>query len=74
MSYNDIPEPSLVPPEPDGDINDCGHSQFRNEWVIDFNGKWLCEECFLEEIQNLIDERAIDTLADLVMSDHWRVE
>lgn len=54
--------------------NQCGHAQSKGSLIIDFDGKWLCEDCFLEILQDHINNREVEILADLVMSDYWEAE
>ncbi|MBO5715578.1 MAG: hypothetical protein J6S23_04190 [Clostridia bacterium] len=54
--------------------NTCGCTQCAGDKIIEFDGKMLCEECFLDEIWDLIKHRDVEILAQLVGSECYEVE
>ena len=62
MRYRFSTEPSLEPVDPDELDLDCGHSIYKGEKMYEWDGKWLCPDCFLEKVE----EMTLDEIAELL--------
>lgn len=56
------PEPRTTPPEPDEIILDCGHNIYEGESMFDWDGEWLCPDCF----QDKVNELSLEEIAELM--------
>jgi hypothetical protein len=63
MSFNDIPEQSLDPPEKPYVMADCQHEVYDGESMVEWAGhtkiETLCADCFFERIR----ERSVEEIA-----------
>ena len=65
-----IPESRLYPPEPHYITVSCGHEIYDGEKMVEWNGKWICEECFRDKVM----AQGVEELARVFNSEVQTVE
>ena len=65
LTFYDMPEPSIEPPEDFYITADCGHEVYEGELLLEWENKNICPDCFKDKAGEL----SIEELAELLRCD-----